>query len=175
MFMPLVNSLLSTAPNYLIALVFSLTAATLSVVMTMLSRRLIRYDFDEESMKLADKVQVSLVGFAFFVLAIAIGEARGNLTKAIDAAHLEAFQIRQLDRHLVSYGLSDSLLVRQQLLAFSTSLSRDEWPLLSSETPLGSDATRRTLDAITKAIRTMQADTTAQELLKPGLESDVDA
>src|SRR5436190_651660 len=102
--MSYLNAFLNYAPNYVVALAFALAAAAASLLVAMLARKIIPYEFDGESAGLADKVHSSLIGFAVLVMAFAIGEARGNLSKATDAVSLEAIQIRQLDRQLVSFG-----------------------------------------------------------------------
>jgi ABC-type multidrug transport system fused ATPase/permease subunit len=172
--MSYLNAFLNYAPNYMVAIVFAAIGAIMSVLVAMLARKLIPFEFDGEASGLADKVHSSLIGFAVLVMAFAIGEARGNLSKATDAVSLEAFQIRQLDRQLMSYGAAATLVPRAQLLGYANSVVADEWPQLSGLNPTESTKTRKQLAALSKEIRDLQPTTKVQESLKPALENGVD-
>lgn len=173
--MSYLNSFLNYAPNYVVALVFAGSAALLSVLVTMLGRKLIPFEFDGESTGIADKVHTSLIGFALLVMAFSIGDARSNLSKAIDAVNQVAFQLRQVDHHLVSYGGDVTLAARKQLLSYANSMMADQWPLLSDQNTVESTKTKQQLDSLADEIRKLQSRTKAQEALKPVLENDIDA
>jgi hypothetical protein len=173
--MSYLNSFLNYAPNYVVALVFAFAFAAASVLVTMLTRKLMPYEFDSEASGIADKVHSSLIGFAVLVMAFAIGEARGNLSKATDAVSQEAFQIRTLDRQLVSFGKDATLAARKSLVDYANSLVTDQWPLLSDLTPTEATRTRLLLATLTVEVRNLQAASKNQESLKPALESSIDA
>jgi hypothetical protein len=173
--MSFLNSFLNYAPNYVVALVFASAFAVASVLVTMVTHKLMPYEFDGEATSIADKVHSSLIGFAVLVMAFAIGEARGNLTKATDAVSQEAFQIKTLDRQLVSFGKEVTLAARKGLVDYANSVVTDEWPLLSDLNPTEASRTRLLLATLSLEIRSLQPTNKNQELLKPALESSLDA
>lgn len=57
--------------------------------------------------KLADTAHTSLLGFAAFVLALAITNVFSNFARTEEAVRLEALEIRRLDRELEPLGRRD--------------------------------------------------------------------
>jgi hypothetical protein len=165
------NIFLNYAPNYVVVLVFSGVMAACSVVVTVLVRKLLPFEFDSESTSLANTVHTSLIGFSVLLLAFAITEARGNLAKATDAVSLEAFQLRQCDRQLLSYGAEATAAARKQLVVYAKSIVEDEWPLLALLHPTESTKTKQHLSKLTEAIHNLPAQSPRQEALKPTLDS----
>jgi len=169
------NLFLNSTPNYIIALFFAGTSALLSMLIFIMSRKLVSVTFEKESSDLAIRVQTSLLGFAVLILAFSIGDARSNLTKANDAVDLEAVQIRRVGQLLNSYGNKETIAARNALINFTSSVVNDEWPLLSEITSIASPKTEAELGKLYKEISSLKPATKNQDAIKVSLENNLEA
>jgi hypothetical protein len=89
----------------------------------------------------------TLTGFA---LAFTLVQAQANFRNGDAVVNAEAGDINNLDRLLTRYGDPSVTAIRPALLAYATSIARDEWPTMAHDR--GSDRTRALFPPVTRAV-----------------------
>lgn len=106
--------------------------------------------------KLADTAHTSLLGFAAFVLALAITNVVTNLAKTEDAVRLEGLQVRLLDRELASLETPAAAQARRALATYVADVASDEWPRLARRPNSLSPLAEKDLDEAWTGVRATQ-------------------
>ncbi|MFO1115479.1 MAG: DUF4239 domain-containing protein [Beijerinckiaceae bacterium] len=106
--------------------------------------------------KLADTAHTSLLGFAAFVLALAITNVFSNFARTEEAVRLEALEIRRLDRELEPLGAA-ATDARKALVAYVADVAKDEWPRLALRPNSLSPRAEQDLDDVWRGVRATQA------------------
>lgn len=109
------------------------------------------------------RLQPTLFTMSSLVLAFTLVQADSNFRHADSLVSTEAARIDQLDRLLSRYGEASVREIRPMLLAYATSIVRDEWPeMLHSK---GHEATGRAFADISQRILAIEPVTPRQTLI----------
>jgi hypothetical protein len=95
-------------------------------------------------------IRTTLIGLCSFILVFMMVSVIGNFNRADSAATAEASLINNMDRLLVRYGDSRVAELRKDLMAYTQSIVKDEWPMLAKGT--GSEKTRALFVPISQGI-----------------------
>ena len=160
---------LASAPNWLIIGLSALVNAGLGLVVAGFVHRLYPVALRGDVMKHADTVHASIVGFAVFILALGISDARGNLEQAQTVVDQEAFRIARFDRQLMIYDAAATAAIRADLLAYAKSIVEAGWPQLALARREGSPVTIGLIDRLEQQIYRLEAHGPLQESMRPRL------
>jgi len=93
-------------------------------------RRLFRLDSTEDEAESAVSLMQVVAAYIGILIAFAGVQVWQDFADAESAVHREAASASQLYRDLATYG-SETMAARTDLRAYTTSIVRDEWPLLA--------------------------------------------
>jgi hypothetical protein len=139
-------------------------AATLALVLALISRRLLFSPRDkalESHSKLADAVYGSLLAFSVFVLALVLTEVRSNLGKADDAELREASVISRLLRDLKTVGTDNASAAGERVKDYVKSAVSAEWKTLAQPIPSLSEETDRAMASVVTQVNAAAGDNPA--------------
>ena len=153
-----------------IALLFSAIIALVFVVSPLLRERL----FGEISDLTSDFVRATMTpitGFTGVVLAFSLVQAQGNLRNVERTVAIEAMQLNQVDRLLISYG-PDLGAVRQTARDYAQSVVSDEWPRLSNHS--SSDRSAELFRSLSQEVLSIQPAVTRENVIYGDLVKMID-
>jgi hypothetical protein len=135
----------------------------LSLLGLVVANRLIRFlerhhtsfDYDAD---VIDTATGNTISGAFVILSFSFVLVMGNADRFDTDASREASQIHVLDRMLSLNLSTNALALRHDLLAYTESVARDEWPTLGndSNSGRGNPTTSACLDRFLNGIKTLQ-------------------
>jgi Protein of unknown function (DUF4239) len=76
------------------------------------------------------RAQATIISFTALILAFSLVQVHSNLRKTEELVDKEAAQLTLLNRQLTRYGDPGANSLREQLLAYATSVVENEWPAL---------------------------------------------
>jgi Protein of unknown function (DUF4239) len=164
------TNLLYNLSDVSIALLFSAIIALVFVVSPLLRERL----FGEISDSTSDFVRATMTpitGFTGVVLAFSLVQAQGNLRNVERTVAIEAMQLNQVDRLLISYG-PDLGAVRQTARDYAQSVVSDEWPRLSNHS--SSDRSAELFRSLSQEVLSIQPTVTRENVIYGDLVKMID-
>ena len=139
------------------------TMALLLIVLPRFVQRLPVLAPSDANTEFVLRLQPTLFTMSSLVLAFTLVQADSNFRHADSLVSTEAARIDQLDRLLARYGEAPVREIRPMLLAYATSIVRDEWPaMLHSK---GHEATARAFAEISQRILAIEPVTPRQTLI----------
>jgi hypothetical protein len=129
---------LYSLPEYLLLASSALTLVILVLVLPSLVSRIPWMKPNDANTDFVLRLQGTLFTMTTLVVAFTLVEAESNFRKVDSLISSEASQLDRLDRLLNRYGDPAALAIRPHVLAYATSIVRDEWPsMLQDGEPSG--------------------------------------
>lgn len=129
-----------------------------------LERHHVPFDYDPD---VIDTATSNTISGAFVILSFSFVLVMGNADRFDSDASREASQIHVLDRMLSLDSSTNALALRHDLLAYTESVAREEWPILGndSNSGRGNPATAASLDHFLDGMKKLQeSDGTTSQL-----------
>ncbi len=133
-----------------------------------LEKRHVAFDYDAD---VIDTATGNTISGAFVILSFSFVLVMGNADRFEADASREASQIHVLDRMLSLDSSTNALALRHDLLAYTESVSREEWPILGNDSNpgRGNPATAASLDRFLDGIKKLQSDDGTRSQLFPAI------